>query len=115
MHLSKQNTLFGLHEEFAELEQLGLMPIAMKDAFEQTKELIQYIEDYNPDDDDFPFDRDDLVEKLQIKTVQLKEYFGGWRDTQAPRVLRKQNPKLDINSFWNTTDLTETADYIEEK
>ena len=110
-----QNTLFGLHEEFAELEQLGLMPIAMKDAFEQTKELIQYIEDYNPDDDDFPFDRDDLVEKLQIKTVQLKEYFGGWRDRQAPRTLRKQTPKLDITSFWNTTDLTETADYIEEK
>ena len=30
-------------------------------------------------------------------------------------VLRKQTPKLDINSFWNTTDLSETADYIEEK
>ena len=110
-----QNTLFGLHEEFAELEQLGLMPIAMKDAFEQTKELIQYIEDYNPDDDDFPFDRDDLVEKLQVKTVQLKEYFGGWRDTQAPRVLRQQTPKLTPKAFWNTIDLSETADYIEEK
>ena len=110
-----QNTLFGLHEEFAELEQLGLMPIAMKDAFEQTKELIQYIEDYNPDDDDFPFDRDDLLEKLQVKTVQLKEYFGGWRDTQAPRVLRQQTPKLTPKAFWNTIDLSETADYIEEK
>ena len=110
-----QNTLFGLHEEFAELEQLGLMPIAMKDAFEQTKELIQYIEDYNPDDDDFPFDRDDLVEKLQVKTVQLKEYFGGWRDTQAPRVLRQQTPRLSPKAFWNTIDLSETADYIEEK
>ena len=110
-----QNTLFGLHEEFAELEQLGLMPIAMKDAFEQTKELIQYIEDYNPDDDDFPFDRDDLLEKLQLKTVQLKEYFGGTRDRSAPRVLRQQTPKLTPKAFWNTIDLSETADYIEEK
>lgn len=110
-----QEILFGLHEEFAEMEQLGLMPIAMKDAFEQTKELIQYIDDYDPVADNFPFGRDDLLEKLHLKTVQLKEYFGGWRDRQAPRTLRKQTPKLDITSFWNTTDLTETADYIEEK
>ena len=109
-----QEILFGLHEEFAEMEQLGLMPIEMKDSFEQTKNLIQYIEDYNPDDENFPFS-ESILEKLQLKTVQLKEYFGGMRDTQAPRVLRKQTPKLDITSFWNTTDLTETADYIEEK
>ena len=110
-----QDTLFGLHEEFAEMEQLGLMPIAMKDAFEQTKELIQYIDDYDPVADNFPFGRDDLVEKLQLKTVQLKEYFGGWRDTQAPRVLRQQTPRLSPKAFWNTIDLSETADYIEEK
>jgi hypothetical protein len=109
-----QEILFGLHEEFAEMEQLGLMPIEMKDSFEQTKNLIQYIEDYNPDDENFPFS-ESILEKLQLKTVQLKEYFGGMRDTQAPRVLRKQTPKLDITSFWNTTDLSETADYIEEK
>lgn len=110
-----QEILFGLHEEFAEMEQLGLMPIAMKDAFEQTKELIQYIDDYDPVTDNFPFGRDDLLEKLHLKTVQLKEYFGGWRDTQAPRVLRKHTPKLEPDSFWNKFDLSETADYIEEK
>ena len=47
--------------------------------------------------------------------IQLKEYFGGWRDTQAPRVLRQQTPRLSPKAFWNTIDLSETADYIEEK
>jgi len=136
-----QEILFTLHEEFAEMEQLGLMPIDMKDAFENTKKLIDFISDYNPDDDDFPF-TESLVEKLHLKTVALKEYFGGWRDTSAPRVLRKQEPesspkdfwnKVDWSEpsaprvlrkqepktnqfdFWNKIDLSETADYIEEK
>jgi len=111
-----QEILFGLHEEFAEMEQLGLMPIELKDAFNNTTQLIDFISDYKDSEDqnNFPF-TESMVEKLHVKAVQLKEYFGGWRDTQAPRVLKKQTPKLDINSFWNTTDLTETADYIEEK
>ena len=111
-----QEILFGLHEEFADMEQLGLMPIELKDAFNNTTQLIDFISDYKDSEDqnNFPF-TEDLIEKLQIKAVELREYFGGWRDTSAPRVLRKQTPKLDINSFWNTTDLSETADYIEEK
>ena len=109
-----QEILFTLHEEFAEMEQLGLMPIDMKDAFENTKKLIDFISDYNPDDDNFPF-TESLVEKLHLKTVALKEYFGGWRDTSAPRVLRKQEPKTNQFDFWNKIDLSETADYIEEK
>lgn len=111
-----QEILFGLHEEFAEMEQLGLMPIELKDAFNNTTQLIDFISDYKDSEDqnNFPF-TEEMVDKLHLKTVQLKEYFGGWRDTSAPRVLRKQTPKLDINSFWNTTDLSETADYIEEK
>jgi hypothetical protein len=111
-----QEILFGLHEEFAEMEQLGLMPVELKDAFNNTTRLIDFISDYKDSEDqnNFPF-TEDLIEKLQIKAVELREYFGGWRDTSAPRVLRKQTPKLDINSFWNTTDLSETADYIEEK
>ena len=109
-----ENLLMGLHEEFAEMEQLKLMPVDLLDTFENIKDLIKYIQNYDPVKDNFPFPKD-LLEKLQLKTVQLKEYFGGMRDRSAPRVLRKQNPKLDINSFWNTTDLTETADYIEEK
>jgi len=108
-----QEILFTLHEEFAEMEQLGLMPIEMKDAFENTKELIDFISDYNPDDD-FPF-TESLVEKLHVKTVKLKEYFGGMRDTSAPRVLRKQEPKSTPKDFWNKIDLSETSDYIEEK
>lgn len=110
-----QEVLFELHEEFAEMEQLGLLPIEMKQNFENVKELIDFVENYSADD--FPFTDDDgnLLESLHVKTLQLKEYFGGWRDRQAPRTLRKQSPKLDINSFWNKTDLTETADYIEEK
>ena len=109
-----EEILMGLHEEFAEMEQLKLMPVDLLDTFENIKALIKYIQNYDPVKDDFPFPKD-LLEKLQLKTVQLKEYFGGMRDTQAPRVLRKQTPKLDITSFWNTTDLSETADYIEEK
>ena len=110
-----QEVLFELHEEFAEMEQLGLLPVEMKQNFENVKELIDFVENYSADD--FPFTDDDgnLLESLHVKTLQLKEYFGGWRDRQAPRTLRKQTPKLDITSFWNTTDLTETADYIEEK
>ncbi len=110
-----QEILFELHEDFAEMEQLGLLPIEMKQNFENVKELIDFVENYSADD--FPFTDDDgnLLESLHVKTMQLKEYFGGWRDRQAPRTLRKQTPKLDITSFWNTTDLTETADYIEEK
>ena len=111
-----QEILFGLHEEFAEMEQLGLMPVELKDAFNNTTQLIDFISDYKDSEDqnNFPF-TEEMLDKLHLKTVQLKEYFGGWRDTSAPRVLRKQTPRLDINSFWNTTDLSETADYIEEK
>ena len=111
-----QEILFGLHEEFAEMEQLGLMPIAMKDAFDNTTQLIDFISNYKDSEDqnNFTF-TEDLVEKLHIKAVELREYFGGTRDTSAPRVLRQQTPRRAPNSFWNKIDLSETADYIEEK
>jgi len=115
-----QEVLFELHEEFAQMEQLGLLPIEMKQNFENVKELINFVENYSADD--FPFTDDDgnLLESLHVKTLQLKEYFGGWRDRQAPRTLRNDKPKLSPltnvnNAFWNTIDLSETADYIEEK
>jgi hypothetical protein len=110
-----QEILFELHEDFAEMEQLGLLPVEMKQNFENVKELIDFVENYSADD--FPFTDDDgnLLESLHIKTMQLKEYFGGWRDRQAPRTLRKETPKLSPNAFWNKIDLSETADYIEEK
>lgn len=115
-----QEVLFELHEEFAEMEQLGLLPVEMKQNFENVKELIDFVENYSADD--FPFTDDDgnLLESLHVKTMQLKEYFGGWRDRQAPRTLRNDKPKLSPltnvnNAFWNTIDLSETADYIEEK
>ena len=111
---SIQNVLYGLHEEFAEMEQLGLMPTEMKHTFDNIKDLIEFIENYKPNDNDFEF-TEGLVEKLHVKTVQLKEYFGGWRDTSAPRVLRQETPRRSPNSFWNKIDLSETADYIEEK
>ena len=104
----------GLHEEFAEMEQLKLMPIHLSDTFENIKDLIKYIQNYDPVKDNFPFPKD-LLEKLQLKTVQLKEYFGGMRDRSAPRVLRKQEPTLTPKDFWNKVDLSETSDYIEEK
>jgi hypothetical protein len=56
-----------------------------------------------------------MVDKLHLKTIQLKEYFGGTRDTSAPRVLRQQTPRREAGSYWNKIDLSETADYIEEK
>jgi len=110
-----QEVLFELHEEFAEMEQLGLLPIEMKQNFENVKELIDFVENYSADDYPFTDDDGNLLEMLHVKTVKLKEYFGGWRDTQAPRVLRKHTPKLEPDSFWNKFDLSETADYIEEK
>ena len=109
-----ENLLMGLHEEFAEMEQLKLMPIHLSDTFENIKDLIKYIQNYDPVKDNFPFPKD-LLEKLQLKTVQLKEYFGGMRDRSAPRVLRKQEPTLTPKDFWNKVDLSETSDYIEEK
>jgi hypothetical protein len=109
-----EEILMGLHEEFAEMEQLKLMPVDLLDTFENIKALIKYIQNYDPVKDDFPFPKD-LVEKLHLKTVQLKEYFGGMRDRSAPRVLRKQEPKSTPKDFWNKIDLSETSDYIEEK
>ncbi len=112
-----QSELLNAVEQFKELEKEGLLPMDMKDAYDNTVKLVDFIKAWSgsADQNAFPFDRDDLVEKLQIKTVQLKEYFGGWRDTQAPRVLRQQTPRLSPKAFWNTIDLSETADYIEEK
>ena len=111
-----QAELLNAKQEFAELADAKLLPIEMLDTMESITKLIDYIENWegSEEQNNFPF-TESILEKLQLKTVQLKEYFGGMRDRSAPRVLRKQNPKLDINSFWNTTDLTETADYIEEK
>jgi hypothetical protein len=114
MHVIQQ-ILFGLHEELGDMIQLGIAPIEFIDFQKEVEDMIDQTEKF--DANDFPFYDDDgnLLESLHVKTLQLKEYFGGWRDRQAPRTLRKQSPKLDINSFWNKTDLTETADYIEEK
>ena len=111
-----QAELLNAKQEFAELADAKLLPIEMLDTMESITKLIDYIENWKGSEaqNNFPF-TESILEKLQLKTVQLKEYFGGMRDRSAPKVLRKQNPKLDINSFWNTTDLTETADYIEEK
>jgi hypothetical protein len=88
----------------------------MLDTMESITKLIDYIENWSgsKDQNDFPF-TEDLVEKLHLKTVALKEYFGGMRDRSAPRVLRKQEPKTNQFDFWNKIDLSETADYIEEK
>ena len=111
-----QAELLNAKQEFVELADAQLLPVEMLDTMENIDKLIDFIENWegSEEQNNFPF-TESILEKLQLKTVQLKEYFGGMRDRQAPRVLRKQDPKLDINSFWNTTDLTETADYIEEK
>jgi len=111
-----QAELLNAKQEFSELADAKLLPIEMLDTMESITDLIDYIENWegSEDQNNFPF-TEDLIEKLHLKTVQLKEYFGGTRDTSAPKVLRKQTPKLDVNSFWNITDLSETADYIEEK
>ena len=113
---SIQEILFGLHEEFADMEQLGLMPIELKDAFDNTTQLIDFISNYKDSEDqnDFTF-TEEMVDKLHLKTIQLKEYFGGTRDTSAPKVLRQQTPRREPGSYWNKIDLSETADYIEEK
>ena len=111
-----QAELLNAKQEFSELADAQLLPIEMLDTMESIDKLIDYIENWPGSDDqnDFPF-TESILEKLQLKTVQLKEYFGGMRDTSAPRVLRKQTPKLSPKAFWNTIDLSETADYIEEK
>ena len=98
------------------MEQLGLMPIELKDAFDNTTQLIDFISNYKDSEDqnDFTF-TEEMVDKLHLKTIQLKEYFGGTRDTSAPKVLRQQTPRREPGSYWNKIDLSETADYIEEK
>jgi hypothetical protein len=111
-----QTELLDAQQEFKELEQAGLLPIEMLDTMESITKLIDYISNWSgsKDQNDFPF-TESILEKLQLKTVQLKEYFGGMRDRSAPRVLRKQEPKSSPKDFWNKIDLSETADYIEEK
>jgi hypothetical protein len=111
-----QAELLNAKQEFAELADAKLLPIDMLDAMESITKLIDYIENWSGSDDqnDFPF-TESMLEKLHLKTVALKEYFGGTRDTSAPRVLRKQEPKSSPFDFWNKIDLSETADYIEEK
>ena len=109
-----QAELLNAKQEFSELEDAKLLPIEMLDTMESITKLIDYIENYNPDDTDFTF-TEEMVDKLHLKTIQLKEYFGGTRDTSAPKVLRQQTPRRAPNSYWNKIDLSETADYIEEK
>ena len=111
-----QSELLNAVEQFRELEEEGLLPMDMKDAYDNTVKLVDFIEAWSgsADQNDFPF-TESMLEKLQLKTVQLKEYFGGMRDTSAPKVLRKQEPKSSPFDFWNKIDLSETADYIEEK
>jgi hypothetical protein len=109
-----QAELLNAKQEFSELEDAKLLPIEMLDTMESITKLIDYIENYNPDDNDFTF-TEEMVDKLHLKTIQLKEYFGGTRDTSAPRVLRQQTPRREAGSYWNKIDLSETADYIEEK
>ena len=106
--------MLNAKQEFSELEDAKLLPIEMVDTMESITKLIDYIENYNPDDTDFTF-TEEMVDKLHLKTIQLKEYFGGTRDTSAPKVLRQQTPRRAPNSYWNKIDLSETADYIEEK
>ena len=111
-----QRELLNAKQEFSELADAQLLPIEMLDTMESITKLIDYIENWSGSDDqnNFPF-TEEMVDKLHIKSVQLKEYFGGTRDTSAPRVLRQQTPRLSPKSFWNKIDLSETADYIEEK
>ena len=111
-----QSQLLNAKQEFSELADAKLLPIEMLDTMESITKLIDYIENWSgsKDQNDFPF-TESILEKLQLKTVQLKEYFGGMRDRSAPRVLRKQEPKSSPKDFWNKIDLSETADYIEEK
>ena len=111
-----QAELLNAKQEFSELADAQLLPVEMLETMESIDKLIDFIENWEGSEaqNNFPF-TESILEKLQLKTVQLKEYFGGMRDTSAPRVLRKQTPKLSPKAFWNTIDLSETADYIEEK
>ena len=134
MHVIQQ-ILFGLHEEMAEMKQLGLLPIEMIDTLEQTEELIGFIDGYNADD--FPFTDDDgnLLETMYAKLSAIKEAWknqkahtfetfrndpilapmpGGTVDTSDPKVLRPEEMKSERPiKFWR--DLSEKVDYIEEK
>ncbi len=111
-----QAELLNAKQEFSELADAQLLPIEMLDTMESIDKLIDFIENWegSPEQNDFPF-TESILEKLQLKTVKLKEYFGGTRDRSAPKVLRQQTPRLSPKAFWNTIDLSETADYIEEK
>ena len=111
-----QAELLNAKQEFSELADAQLLPIEMLDTMENINKLIDFIENWegSEEQNNFPF-TESILEKLHLKTVKLKEYFGGTRDRSAPKVLRQQTPRLSPKAFWNTIDLSETADYIEEK
>ena len=111
-----QAELLNAKQEFSELADAQLLPVEMLDTMENIDKLIDFIENWegSEEQNNFPF-TESILEKLHLKTVKLKEYFGGTRDRSAPKVLRQQTPRLSPKAFWNTIDLSETADYIEEK
>ena len=108
--------MLNAKQEFSELADAQLLPVEMLETMESIDKLIDFIENWegSEEQNNFPF-TESILEKLHLKTVKLKEYFGGTRDRSAPKVLRKQTPRLSPKAFWNTIDLSETADYIEEK
>ena len=108
--------MLNAKQEFSELADAQLLPVEMLDTMENIDKLIDFIENWegSEEQNNFPF-TESILEKLHLKTVKLKEYFGGTRDRSAPKVLRQQTPRLSPKAFWNTIDLSETADYIEEK
>ena len=133
-----EEALMGLHEELAEMEQLGLLPIDMKDLLEECMALIKFISGFKNEDHPLPDDDGRFLESILERAIAVKEAWlnqkahtfesfrndpilapmpGGDVDTSGPKVLRPQKLKTkrvgpQPSKFWK---VAEKHDYLPEK
>jgi hypothetical protein len=133
-----EEALMGLHEELAEMEQLGLLPLEMKDLLDECMSLLKFIHGFKNEDNPLPDDDGRFLESILERAIKVKETWlnrkshtfesfrndpiladmpGGDVDTSGPKVLRPQEFKTkrvgpQPSKFWK---VTKKQDYLPEK
>jgi glycerol-3-phosphate cytidylyltransferase-like family protein len=133
-----EEVLMGIHEELAEMEQLGLLPLHMLDFYYDCKKMIKYIQNFKDEDDPLPDDEGNFLESIINRAKFMREAWlnrkshtfeafrndpilasmpGGDVDTSGPKVLRPQELKTkrvgpQPAKFWK---VTKKQDYLPEK
>lgn len=133
-----EEVLMGIHEELAEMEQMGLLPLHMLDFYHDCKQMIKYIQNFTDEDDPLPDDDGNFLESIINRAKFMREAWlnskahtfesfrndpilasmpGGDVDTSGPKVLRPQELKTkrvgpQPSKFWK---VTEKHDYLPEK